>query len=201
MPAIVQKSTTATNNIVCVSQSCSVADDGLITVRARFLLRTASDTSFFELDSQWPSGSSPRGLPRNQGGPYLVSRDFEYAAGLVFVNATYVTAANPVRVVYSSNRATRAFSGLIAIVEDGEATTVSAKFDYTTQVATARYTLLDTAVFTADLTNMAKIVSITGVASSLLAKIAKKNIVSEDRTKVGKVTQVSRSLEVVFYTA
>lgn len=200
MPAVVQKSATATNNIVCVSQACNVADDGLVTVRARFLLRSASDANFFELDARWPSGSSPRGLPRNQGGPYLVSRDFEYSSGLVFVNATYVTAMNPVRVVYSKNRSTRAFSGLIAIVENGVATTVTAKFDYTTEVASALYNLVDDAVFSADLTNMARIVSITGVSSTLLSKIAKKNIVSEDRLQIGKVTQVTKSVEVVFYT-
>ena len=200
MPAVVQKSTNATNNIVCLNQSTSVGEDGFITVRARFLLRSTADLQSFTLDYEWPSGSTPRGLPNHQGGPYLVSRDFEYSNGLIFVSAVYATAANPVRVVYSTNRATRAFSGLIAIVEGGTATTVSAKFDYTSQVASAKYAIVDDAAFTPRLEGVAKIVSITGVASSLLAKIAKKNIYAEDRTKTGRITQVSRSLEVVFYS-
>jgi hypothetical protein len=59
---------------------------------------------------------------------------------------------------------------------------------------------VDDAAFTPQLEGVAKIVSITGVSSSLLAKIAKKNIYAEDRTKTGRITQVSRSLEVVFYS-
>lgn len=201
MPAIVRKSTSATNGIVCLSQACNVSDDGLITVRARFLLRTAADADQFQFDLQWPSGSAPRGLPRNQGGPYLVNRDFEYANGLVFVNATYVTATNPVRVVYSQQRATRGFSGLVAVVtpNNNAIQAVNARFEYTSTVAVARYTLMDNQTFSPDM-SAAKINSITGVSSSILALILKKNIDSEEQTKLGRVSQVSKTREVVFYS-
>lgn len=200
MPAIVQKSTNATNNIVCLSQACSMADDGFITVRARFLLRSVADLNYFVFDSTWPSGSSPRGLPNHQGGPYLVSRDFEYGNGLIFCNAVYATAANPVRVVYGTSKASRAFSGRIFIEQNGVAEPYNAKFDYTSTIGSARYTVIDDAVFDPNLTAFAKINSVTGISSTLLAKILKKNIAASEKTKTGRVTQVTDTLEVVFYS-
>jgi hypothetical protein len=199
MPAIVRKSAAATNGIVCLGQSCSTSNEGLVTVQGRFLLRTENDKSLFVPDSRWPDGSSPRGLPRNQGGPYLFSVAYEYANGLIFANAAYVTATNPVRVVYSQSRASRAFAGVVIIVDDESVpVTVSAKFDYTSTVASATYTLLDRQTFNPDL-SAAKINSITGGAQEILGKILKKNIDSEERTTIGRVTQVTASREVVFY--
>lgn len=200
MPAVVQKSTNATNNIVCLSQACSMADDGFITVRARFLLRSVTDLNYFVFDSTWPSGSSPRGLPNHQGGPYLVSRDFEYVNGLIFVNAVYATAANPVRVVYGTSKATRAFSGQILISENGVGEPYNARFDYTSTVAYARYTVINDAAFTPKLSTIAKINSVTGISATLLLKILKKNISSSEKVKTGRVTQVTDTLEVIFYT-
>ena len=202
MPAVICKSASATNGIVCISQTSNVSDDGLISVRARFLLRTEADASLFELDLPWPSGSAPRGLPRNQGGPYLVNRDFEYANGLVFVNATYVTATNPVRVVYSEQKATRAFSGLIVVRDPNnpqQTTVVNVKMDYTSTVASARYTLMLGQTFRPDL-SAAKINTITGASQQLVSLILKKNIDSEDRSILGRVVQVTKSREVVFYS-
>lgn len=202
MPAIVRKSTSATNGVACLSQTTNVSDDGLITVRARFLLRNSADAGLFELDSMWPSGSTPRGLPRNQGGPYLASRDFEYATGLTFVTATYVTAANPVRVVYSQQRSTRAFAGVL-FVNDPDPSVgvvpVVAKFDYIGTVASARYALMDRQTFKPDL-KAARINDVIGVASSIERLILKKNIDSEDRVTLGRVHQVTSTREVVFYT-
>jgi len=198
MPSVVHKSAIATNQVVCLTQSCDVSEDGLITINARFLLRSAADSTLFEFDMEWPGGSSPRGLPRNQGGPYLLNRSFEYANGFVYVTATYVTATNPVRVVLSQNRASRSFTGTIALIANNQAIEAQAKFDYTSTVASARYTLLDRQTFTPDLT-AAKINSITGVSSEVLALIAKKTIDSEDREILGRVTRVTASREVVFY--
>lgn len=200
MPAIVQKSASATTGIVCLGQSYNLNDDGLITVRARFLLRSVADLSYFAQDAFWPPGSSPRGLPLNQGGPYLLNRDFEYLNGLITVSATYVTAANPVRVVYGQSRATRAYSGAVGIVgANGVAQYINAKFDYVTTVASARYAIIDGQKFTPKLAGLAKINDIIGFDDQFLSSIATKEISSKEISTTGRVSQITDTLEIVFF--
>lgn len=199
MSAIVHKANTDT---VCLSQATSVAEDGLVTVRARFMLPNAGSVSAFALDSTWPGGSSPRGLPANQGGPYLVSRDFQYTNGLVFVDATYVTATNPVRVVYSEQRSTRAFTGIIFVRDPNNAQATiatNAKFDYVGTVASARYTILDRGNFSPDL-SAARINYVIGVSQGITDLILQKTIDSENREIIGRVHRVTKQREIVFYS-
>lgn len=200
MPAIVKKSTNATNNIVCLSQTCSMADDGFITVRARFLLRSVADLNYFVFDSTWPSGSSPRGLPSNQGGPYLVSRDFEYGNGLIFCNAVYATAANPVRVVYGAAKANRAFAGSVIVMEAGVGTPYNLKFDYFSTIASARYCLIDEQTFSPELQDIAQINEIVGASSAFTDSILKKPILSSETITTGRIKQKTDTLEIVFYS-
>lgn len=200
MPAIVQKSTNATNNIVCLSQACSMADDGFITVRARFLLRSVADLNYFVFDSTWPSGSSPRGLPNHQGGPYLVSRDFEYGNGLIFCNEVYATAANPVRVVYTKSKSVRSFAGLVYVMGGNIGTPRNVKFDYYATTAAARYSLIGGSSYSANLTSIAKINSIVGVSDSIASRILKKAVTSFETSESGRVKQVTETCEIVFYS-
>ena len=200
MPAVILKSTSATNGIVCLSQACRVGDDGLVAVNARFLLRSTADLSQFAFDSLWPSGSSPRGLPGNQGGPYLANRDFEYSNGLIFCNAVYVTATNPVRVVYGENKATRAFSGTTVIIDDdGVATPVSGSFDYITTVASARYSIVGSNSFAPNLAGRAKIVALIGQLPPGVEFLTK-SIESTDTSELGLVKTITKTLEIVYYS-
>ena len=71
--------------------------------------------------------------------------------------------------------------------------------DYTSTVASARYTLMLGQTFRPDL-SAAKINTITGASQQLVSLILKKNIDSEDRSILGRVVQVTKSREVVFYS-
>lgn len=196
MASIIQRSTKAAGSIVCTGQSCSVSEDGLITINARFLLPSTEYLKNFQYDVGWPSGSSPRNLPSNQGGPYLSAYSPEYTNGLIFVNATYVTATNPVRVVYTKQRATRAFTGT-PISTTGLVDTQSISFDYISTVTTARFAIIDDQRYTPDLSS-AKIDYVIGVPSTWDDNIATRNIDTKDTEQIGRVSRVSLSREVIF---
>jgi hypothetical protein len=129
----------AKTGLVLVSSNVSVAEDGFVSVGARWLAPVAGlSQNDFLLDSEWPLSVAPlpAGIPNVQGGPYLIGRNIVKQNGLTFVDTSYVTAVAPVRIVSSSSSSRASFSGY---AEDDKGNSGSLSFDYHTVTRTFAY--------------------------------------------------------------
>jgi hypothetical protein len=144
MSATIRRATNKTG-LVLLESSVQVAEDGLVTVPARFLAPEAGLTANdFVLDSAWPMAVLPNGLPPIQAGPFLATRTIEKRSGLTYIDATYVSALNPVRIVTSTTSNVARFSGSeLATFINGVATEGGIlAFDYLANTQTKQYAII-----------------------------------------------------------
>jgi len=146
MPSIVQRSESK-SGLVLLESRVAVADDGLVTIEARFLAPIAGvPLGSFEQDALWPAEVFPAGVPKLQGGPYLRTYSAQRQNGLTFIEATYLSAVNPVRVATSIATERLSFSGFAETSTAGPLGSASASgslsFDYYTRSMTKSYTLI-----------------------------------------------------------
>ena len=110
MPATIVRSPQH-RGLVLLESSVNTEPDGFIQVRAKFLAPEDNSTADFVIDSPWPLREPPKNIPPNQGGPYLHQWQTKFENGLVYIDATYVTALAPIRVLTSRSTERRSFSG------------------------------------------------------------------------------------------
>jgi len=135
MPAIVRRDPNK-QGLVLLSSNVSVADDGFLSIAARWLApESGLSSGDFQLDSPWPS-VLPAGLPPLQGGPYLAARNFSKQNGLTVIDTTYVSAVFPLRLIKSAASSKASFSGY---AEDSEGRSGSISFDYYTVTRSFSY--------------------------------------------------------------
>lgn len=129
MPSIVRRDSTK-NGLVLLNSNVSVAEDGFVSISARWLAPAAGlGAGDFVLDSLWPLTSAPlpTGVPQTQGGPYLLNRNIVKQNGLTYVDTTYVSALGPLRLSISATSSKSSFSGY---AEDEDGNSESLSFDY-----------------------------------------------------------------------
>jgi hypothetical protein len=153
MPSIVRRSSSK-SGLVLLESRVAVADDGLVTIEARFLApATGLLPATFRNDAPWPVRDLPLGLPALQGGPYLNTFSVQKQNGLTFIDATFVSAVNPVRVATSTATEKLSFSGFAESSTSeplGSASaTGSLSFDYYTRSMTKSYALIAPNTFSA----------------------------------------------------
>jgi hypothetical protein len=129
MPSIVRRNS-AKNGLVLLNSNVSVAEDGFVSINARWLAPAAGlGQGDFLLDSEWPLASAalPAGMPQIQSGPYMLNRTIVKQNGLTYVDTTYVSALGPLRISISATSSKSSFSGY-AENDDGDSESLS--FDY-----------------------------------------------------------------------
>lgn len=141
--------------LVLLESRATVANDGMVTIDASFLAPSvglAPDN--FQLDSAWPSQFLlPPATPTLQGGPYLLTKSVSKKSGLTVVQAQFVSATNPVRVVFSESTEKLTFygyaeqSGTSALGSASASGSLS--FDYYTRAQTATYSVIAPNVYNA----------------------------------------------------
>jgi hypothetical protein len=135
MPSVVRRDPNK-QGLVLLSSNVSVADDGFVSIAARWLAPASGLSSGdFQLDSPWPA-PLPIGLPPLQGGPYLAARNFGKQNGLTVIDTTYVSAVFPLRLIKSAASSKASFSGY---AEDSEGRSGSISFDYYTVTRSFSY--------------------------------------------------------------
>lgn len=187
----------AKTGLVLLESSVQIAEDGFVSIPARFLApETGLAATDFLIDSEWPLSALPNGLPAIQAGPFLASRTIEKRNGLTYIEATYVSALNPVRIVESSTDAVARFSGYEPPVQVGLTFTETGAllaFDYIARSITYSYAVAGENSFAKDFPS--------GVIGSRFNIVSSGNIsrvqtqVSQVRTqqieKVGRVKRIS----------
>jgi hypothetical protein len=196
MPVTIRRSA-AHAGLVLLSSSVEVAEDGLVTIPARFLAPASGlAANDFLLDSAWPSSIPlPSGMPTIQGGPFLASRSITATNGLTFIEARYVSALNPVRVLESFATEKQNFNGsFFRSSTFGGTQQQSLSFDYFTTAVTHRYALIEPNSFDSkpsgiigDKFNVAS----TGSPGLVESQIREEETVDRSREKVGLVSRIT----------
>jgi hypothetical protein len=129
MPSIVRRDSTK-NGLVLLNSNVAVAEDGFVSINARWLAPAAGlGPNDFLLDSEWPlvAAPLPTGMPQIQAGPYLLNRNIVKQNGLTFVDTTHVSALAPLRISVNATSSKSSFSGY---AEDKDGNSESLSFDY-----------------------------------------------------------------------
>jgi hypothetical protein len=199
MPVTIRRSTARTG-LVLLSSSVEVAADGLVTIPARFLAPDAGlSSSDFLLDSAWPSTIPlPLGMPGIQGGPFLVSRSISTSTGLTFIDALYVSALNPVRLVEEFATEKKNFNGFFFQSSTiGGTQQQSLSFDYFTTAVTHSYALIEPNLFDSKPSGIIgdkfNIVS-SGQSGLVEVQIREEETVERAKTRVGKVSRIQTTV-------
>jgi hypothetical protein len=183
MASTVQRSS-GKSGLVLLESDVEVAEDGFVKITSKFLAPTAGlGVSDFLLDSVWPMSALPAATPSIQAGPFLSSRTMQKKNGLLYVDAVYVSALNPVRISTSYSDSIGRFSGYEPPVQVGLTYTETAallSFDYVARAVSKSFAVIgDNAV-------------LPGVAGSVISRF---NVVSAGNAKrvTTKVQQVVTS--------
>ncbi len=151
MPATIVRSPQH-RGLVLLESSVNTEPDGFIQVRARFLAPENNNADAFVIDAPWPLAELPRNLPPNQGGPYLNAWQTKFENGLVYIDATFVTAIAPARINVQKSVDRRSFSAadefVFGVVIEGDTARSgvlreSLSFDYSTTSITHQYATID----------------------------------------------------------
>jgi hypothetical protein len=110
MPSTIHRKNTG--GLTLLSAPVSVADDGLVSVSARFLLSSPSEAENFTPNYTYAT-SSFAGLPRLQNGLFVQSRNVRKENGLYMADVQLVGALNPPQYKLSSSTDTRNFVGTL----------------------------------------------------------------------------------------
>lgn len=198
MPANVIRASSA-QGLTLLESNVSVANDGLVTITARFLAPAAGyNPATFALDESWPVAALPTGVPPLQGGPYLLTHEVKKENLLTIILATYVSALNPPRLVVEEATEQRSFSGSFF---DGRSITLfgnesaSISFDYFTTAQTISYAIIAP--------NLVEIKPVGTIGARFNVKsegsyrgvfnipIKETEFITTSRTTIGKVARVS----------
>jgi hypothetical protein len=181
--------------LTLLNSVCDVGSDGLVTIKARFLEPASGlNRAVFDLDAPWPLPTPPLNMPAIQGGPYLLSVSIAKEAGLNYVDTTYVSAVNPLRILVSEASEKLSFSGsyvrAAATFVLGASATLS--FDYYTAAQTFTYTLIAPNI--AEPQPAGQIghrFNVRSEGRSELIVLKEEEIVTTSRERIGLVTRVS----------
>jgi hypothetical protein len=141
MPSIVRRNS-AKNGLVLLNSNVSVAEDGFVSINARWLAPAAGlGQGDFLLDSEWPLAAAPLplGAPSLQGGPFLIGRSVSKQNGLLIVETNYISAIAPFRIKESRSTERASFSGY---AEDKKGNSGSVSFDYSACVSVYDYSVV-----------------------------------------------------------
>jgi hypothetical protein len=199
MPSIVQRSESK-SGLVLLESRVAVADDGLVTIEARFLAPISGvPLGSFEQDALWPAQVFPAGVPKLQGGPYLRTYSAQKQNGLTFIEATYLSAVNPVRIATSTATERLSFSGFAETSTAGPLGSASASgslsFDYYTTSVTQSYTLIAPNIFSAPVNGQIGVrFNIRTEGQSSLVTTNEEEFVTQSVEVLGAVSRVTRTV-------
>lgn len=190
MPSTIVRSAQKTG-LVLLESSCSVAEDGMVTVNAEFLAPSTKNTSGFDLDAPWPESIAlPVGLPSLQGGPFVLTRNINKKHGLVFISATYVSAVSPPRFVTTFTTETKSFNGQ---AESAAGSIGVLAFDYTCETESLSFCLIGLGFY--NLQPSAKVLrqfNFQRSGFSFLVKPIEQKTIEQSETIVGRVRRIQR---------
>lgn len=182
------------NGLVLLGSDVSVAQDGFVTVTARWLAPSAGVSGdLLALDSGWPGDVPlPVGMPINQGGPYLVSRKINKANGLTTIDTVHVTAIAPVRLSVSVTSSRAAFSGYAESTNNNdEPISQSLSFDYDQISRTYSYATINAKERRVPPSSPGIIYNRRSEGASGLVKVRPAQTITGERTTVGPVHRIS----------
>jgi hypothetical protein len=203
MASTVQRNSAKTG-LVLLESRISVADDGLVTIDARFLAPAAGlAPATFGNDAPWPFPQLPSGLPNLQGGPYLNTYSVQKENGLTFIDAKFVSAVNPVRIATTTDTEKLNFSGYAETSTSGPLGTASASgslsFDYYTRSMTRSYTLVAPNAFSAPVSgSIGARFNIRREGNPNLVTTEQQQFVTESIENIGVVSRISRTARRIF---
>lgn len=191
-----------------LSSSVQVADDGFVSIAASFLAPASGlKSSDFALDSTWPLSSLPSGVPALQGGPFLASKSITKKNDLTYVDALFVSALNPPRVLVSEKDGQASFSGFrpegtetVASFGGPAGTTITTivpaallSFDYMAVSVTHSYAVIgDNAYSPAPPQGrLGERYNLIAIGPTRRIAQVKKDIITRNVEKVGRVQRVS----------
>lgn len=144
MPATIIRSSQA-QGLTLLASRLAVADDGFVSISARWLApQTGFSIEDLALDSPWPLQAAPLpvGMPRTQGGPFLIQRSVFKENGITYAETNYATAVFPLRIAESTSSQRASFNGY---AEDSDGNSGSVSFDYHTVTRTFSYSTVGSA--------------------------------------------------------
>jgi hypothetical protein len=132
MPATVIRSDAS--RLTLIEARVESDDMGLVRVLAQWLAPQNAPLATFLLDQAWPIARVPvpRSMPRNFGGPWLLTQSSVRRYGLEIVETVWVTAAAPIVIREDVREVTRDFSA----TEESNGVTRALSFRYRTQDVT-----------------------------------------------------------------
>lgn len=203
MPSLIQRAASK-SGLVLLNNSIQIAEDGFVSLSASFLAPASGlRSSDFELDSAWPLSSLPAGLPALQGGPFLANRSISKRNGLTYVDALFVSALNPVRVLVSETDGQASFSGFAPARVELNATFGSItqtvipaallSFDYTAVSVKHSYAVIgDNAYSPAPPEGrLGDRYNVVAIGATRRIPQVKKDIITRNVEKVGRVQRIS----------
>jgi hypothetical protein len=109
MPAtIIRRSPTGRT---LINANVNVANDGLVTVAASYLLNSPAELGALSVDA--PVSDPFQGLPNLQGGLFVLNRSTNKRGGLLYCDVELVGALNPPRYVVFDGKEVRSFTGTL----------------------------------------------------------------------------------------